>query len=238
MLNRRIKVLVVDDSDLIRDALTKFFENYSVDVISSPDGLDGIKKAVENTPDLIFLDLMMPNLDGIKMLKVIKVIDALKNIPVIVISGNTSKANVLTAIESGADRIIPKPLQKDIIIKNLNEILGDNFLQSTRKAEITEEENKKILSQLVNIFMDHYPIKKRKIEKAVETKNRDLLYALVHEMKGAGGTIGYPVISLSCRDIEKALEIPAPDWGYIKSKCEHIFSVVSKIEDLKTKVES
>ena len=112
MHDKKITILVVDDSDIIRQTLAKYFEDYVVEVVSCLDGLEGIQKALQHIPDLIFLDLMMPNLDGVKMLKVIKVIDDLKNIPVIVISGNTSKANVLLAMESGADKVIPKPLQR------------------------------------------------------------------------------------------------------------------------------
>jgi DNA-binding response OmpR family regulator len=229
MAGKKIKILIVDDSDLIRHTLSKFFEEYAVEVVNCLDGLDGIKKALEHVPNLIFLDLMMPNFDGIKMLQVIKIIDTLKNIPVIVISGNTNKANVLTAIEAGADRVIPKPLQKEFIIKNVNEVLGENFLNNSRRIEITEQENREILSRLLKIFCDHYPIKKRKIEKSLETKNRELLHSLVHELKGEGGTIGYPVISIACSEIEKALEIPITDWDYLKNKCEHIFSIVEKI---------
>ncbi len=237
MPDKKVTILVVDDSDLIRHTLAKFFDDYVVDVVSCLDGLEGIQKALQYIPDLIFLDLMMPNLDGIKMLQVIKVIDALKNIPVIVISGNTSKANVLVAIESGAEKVIPKPLQKEVIINSVNEILGNDFLNHSKTTNLTEKENKEILNHLCRIFMEHYPVKKRKMEKAFETKNKDLLSILIHEMKGAGGTIGYPIISIICNDIEKALEIPVIDWSHIRKKCEQIFTIVDKIEYSKSILE-
>jgi two-component system chemotaxis response regulator CheY len=234
MPDKKVTILVVDDSDLIRHTLTNFFDDYFIEVVNCMDGLEGIQKALKYTPDLIFLDLMMPNFDGVKMLQVIKVIDTLKNIPVIVISGNTSKANVLAATEAGAHRVIPKPLEKEVIINNINEILGVDFLKNAKKINTAEDENKQILNQLLKIFLAHYPLKKQKIERALELKNKDLLYSQVHEMKGAGGTIGYPIISVICNDIEKALEIPAIDWENMKSKCSQIFTIVGKIEDAKT----
>ena len=230
MHDKKFTILLVDDSDIIRDTLAKFFEDYVVEVVSCLDGLEGIQKALQYLPDLIFLDLMMPNLDGVKMLKVIKVIDALKNIPVIVISGNTSKANVLLAIESGADKVIPKPLQKEVIINSVNEILGSDLLNNSKRTNLTDQENREILNHLGKIFLKHYPVKKQKIDKALETKNKELLSDLIHEMKGAGGTIGYPIISVICNDIENALGTPVNDWSYIKTKCEQIFSIVKKIE--------
>jgi CheY-like chemotaxis protein len=234
MIDKKFTILVVDDSDIIRQTLAKFFEDYVVEVISCLDGLEGIQKALHHLPNLIFLDLMMPNLDGVKMLKVIKVIDDLKNIPVIVISGNTSKANVLLAMESGADKVIPKPLQKEVIINSVNEILGSEILSNAKRTNLTEQENKEILNHLCRIFMEHYPLKKQKIDKALVTKNKELLSDLIHEMKGAGGTIGYPIISVICSDIEKSLGVHALDWDLIKTKCEQIFSIVGKIESSKS----
>lgn len=234
MQDKKVTILVVDDSDLIRHTLTKFFDDYVVEVVNCLDGLEGIQKALKYIPDLIFLDLMMPNFDGVKMLQVIKVIDSLKNIPVIVISGNTSKANVLAATEAGAHRVIPKPLEKDVIIKNVNEILGVDFLQKAKKIKNAEDENTEILGYLRKIFLQHYPLKKQKIDKAIEFKNKELLYGMIHEIKGAGGTIGYPIISVICNDIEKALELPVIDWDFVKAKCNQIFTIVGKIEDSKS----
>lgn len=234
MPDKKVTILVVDDSDLIRHTLSNFFNDYIIEVVNCMDGLEGIQKALKYIPDLIFLDLMMPNFDGVKMLQVIKVIDTLKNIPVIVISGNTSKANVLAATEAGAHKVIPKPLEKDVIINSINEILGVDFLKNAKKNNNDEDENKQILNQLRKIFLEHYPLKKQKIEKALELRSKDLLYSQVHEMKGAGGTIGYPIISVICNDIEKALEIHATDWDYIKTKCSQIFTTVGKIESSKT----
>ena len=104
--NQIIKILVVDDSDIIRQSLKTFFRDYNIEVITCHDGLEGIQETIEHKPSLIFLDLMMPNFDGVKMLQVLKVLDDLKTIPVIVISGNTNKRNVITSIEVGGDRVI------------------------------------------------------------------------------------------------------------------------------------
>ena len=121
-------VLIVDDSEVTRHALQSFFLDCNLNVITSIDGLEGVQKALEYKPVIIFLDLLMPNLNGVKMLQLIKVMDELKHIPVVVISGNTNKRNVLAAIEAGAERVISKPLKKEIIIHAVNDILGSEFL--------------------------------------------------------------------------------------------------------------
>lgn len=229
----KIKILVVDDSDIIRYSLKGFFEDYHFDVITCTDGLEGVQKAVEHKPTLIFLDLMMPNLDGVKMLQVIKVMQDLKDIPVIVISGNTNKRNVLAAIEAGADRVISKPLKKEIIIKTIKELLGEDFLRKTKKEEtFTETDNTVILNQLRKFFINSFSIKKEGLNKAISTENKDLLKTIVHEIKGTGGAIGFPELTkLSC-EIEEKLTARRIDWSSINLHCEQIFSIVNDIENL------
>ena len=65
-----IRILVIDDSVLIQKALRSFLEELDIEVITCNNGLEGIQYAIETKPRLIFLDLLMPNLDGIKMLQV------------------------------------------------------------------------------------------------------------------------------------------------------------------------
>jgi len=230
-------ILIVDDSDIIRYSLKSFFSDYNFEVITCLNGLEGIQKSVENKPDLIFLDLMMPNFDGMKMLQVLKVMDNLKLIPVIVISGNTNKTNVLSAIEAGADRVISKPLQKEIIIKNIIDLLGPDFLKKSKKnnAEVNDK-NKELLNHLSKFFLDKFPEKKIKLVDALRKRNKGTMAILIHEIKGAGGTIGYPIISVICYEIEKILDLNVIDWSLIDTKCRQIFSIVEKIEFLKTTV--
>jgi DNA-binding response OmpR family regulator len=199
-------ILIVDDSQIIRSSLESYFSQYNFRIITCSDGLEGIQKAIEVSPDLIFLDLLMPNFDGIKMLQVIKVIDNLKNIPIIVISGNTSKSNVLTAIEAGANTVISKPLQKEILIRKINELLGPEFLEKAKSFQSAEDQqNKEIQQHLLKYFLDNFSKNKLKLINGIEIKDKDMVSHVIHDLKGSGGTIGYPLISIISYEIEKAL---------------------------------
>ncbi|MGE5680008.1 MAG: response regulator [Bacillota bacterium] len=228
----RIRVLVVDDSDVIRHALKTFFEDYNFEVLTCLDGLEGLQKAAEFRPNLIFLDLMMPNFDGLKMLAVLKVLDNLKNIPIIVISANTDRRNVLAAIEGGADRVLSKPLQKEMIIKSVNEILGSETLSKSKKKKvISDGEKSDIQKNLVRFFLNGYPEKKKRIQTALESKNKDLLRIAAHEIRGNGGTIGYQDLSTISGEIEDKIIAGDIDWSFIEAKCEEIFAMVNQIEN-------
>ena len=232
--DNKITVLVVDDSDIIRNSLRNFFSEYNLDVITCLNGLEGIQKAIEHKPCLIILDLLMPNFDGIKMLQVIKVIEDLKRIPVIVISGNTNRSNVLASLEAGADRVISKPLQKDVIIKNINEVLGKEFLLEAKKNNyVPEIDQNEMLTQFRKFFLNSFPMKKNAIASAVSAKNKVRLKSVVHEIKGSGSTIGYPELSKIAGEIEFNIDNLAVDWDVLKLKCEEIFSIVKEIENVK-----
>jgi len=227
----KIKILVVDDSDLIRFSLKNFFSDYNFEVITCTDGLEGIQKAQEHKPSVIFLDLMMPNLDGVKMLQVIKMIDELRRIPVIVISGNTNRTNVLASIEAGADRVMSKPLQKEIIIKNISELLGSDFLQRARKAKtFSNSDFNEIRKKLVGLFLRSFPVKKDTIIESLEKSDKDTLRFIVHEFKGAGSSIGFPQLTVISGIMEDQLSRSNINWEQIKSMCEQIFKIVGEIE--------
>jgi DNA-binding response OmpR family regulator len=231
MNKEQIKILVVDDSDIIRHSLKIFFSDYNFEVITCLDGLEGIQKAIEHKPCLIFLDLMMPNFDGMKMLQVLRVLDDLKSIPVIVISANTDKKNVMAAIEAGANRVISKPLQKELIVKYVNEILGPDFLSRAKNSNaFSDVERNEITFHLISFFLKSFEVKRQGILQSIETKNKDLLKTIVHEIKGTGTTIGYPRLTDLSDDIHSRLSVYDIDWNTIRIRCEQLFAIVAEIE--------
>ena len=227
----KLSVLIVDDSDIIKHSLKSFFEEYGFEVITCNDGLEGIQRAIEYKPRIIFLDLMMPNLNGIKMLQVIKVMNDLKHIPVVVISGNTNKQNVMAAIESGAEKVLSKPLKKEVLVKCVNEVLGEEVLKKMEKDSIiSEEENVELRQQLIKFFLRSFPEKRKAIIESIESQNRELLKVVIHEIKGTGGMIGYPELTVLSSRIMNKLNNPNVDWEFIRFEINELFNVINKIE--------
>lgn len=229
--NEKARILVIDDADVIRNSLKKFLMEYDVDVITCNDGLEGLQKAVETKPQLIFLDLLMPNLDGIRLLRVMKVLDDLKHVPVIIISGHTDKTNVLAAMEAGAEKIVSKPLTKEALVKAINEVLGIHFLQSTKKlAQFSSAEKDLMNKQLKKYFVNGLVQKKDTIIQSISNKNKELLKLIVHELKGSSGTVGFTKISELCRDVELAVLAPNFSWINVNEKCDALLNSLSEIE--------
>ena len=225
-------ILVIDDADVIKKSLRLFLEDFGFTVFTCSDGLEGIKLASEYHPNLIFLDLMMPNLNGIKMLEVKRVIPDIQNIPVIVISANTARSNVVAAAEAGAERVITKPLKKEMIIKYIDEILGGSYFTERRKKSISSADQAEIIAQLKKTFLESFAAKKKSITECLMKKESENFKKYMHELKGSGGTIGEDDISaLAAEVMDKPLN-SASDWAFAEMNFNKI---LQKIEILKTK---
>ena len=227
----KIKVLVVDDYYIICNLLKTYLRDYQIEVITCSNGVEGIKIAYEAKPNLIFLDLLMPDLDGIKMLHVIRSIEQLKKTPVIVISANTNRSNVLNAIEAGADRVISKPLKKEIILRNLNELLGIQFSAPENKSEIQTVEDAELVKQLRQDFLEFFNSRKTEFESALISRSSNSLRKIIHDMKGIGGAIGYPELTEISSEIQDDLLVKETDWEFIKLKCGKIMYIVNEIQN-------
>jgi CheY-like chemotaxis protein len=112
---KRGKILIVDDSRNIRKLLSVVLKNGKHVIIESGDGNDALEKARKEKPDLILLDVIIPGKDGIRVCREIKADRRTKDIPVIVITSDTSHETRQKAISSGAAAFITKPFEpKDI----------------------------------------------------------------------------------------------------------------------------
>ena len=117
------RILIVDDAAfmrmMIRDILTK--NGYEV-VGEAQDGAQAVERFKELKPDLITMDITMPEMDGIAALKEIKKIDG--NAKVIMCSAMGQQAMVIDAIQAGAKDFIVKPFQADRVIEAIKKTLG------------------------------------------------------------------------------------------------------------------
>lgn len=117
------KILLVDDAafmrKMIKDTLSK---NGYTDLYEAVDGADAVEKYSEIKPDLVIMDITMPNMDGIQALQAIKAKDP--GAKVIMCSAMGQEAMVVEAIKEGAMDFIVKPFKPDRILQTVNKILG------------------------------------------------------------------------------------------------------------------
>lgn len=118
------KILVVDDSNILRRIITFNLKAAGFEVIEAVNGKEGLEKIEAEKPDMIFLDIMMPIMDGFTVLKELNKKDFQK--PVVVLTAKGGESDEETAINLGAKKVLTKPFSPKLLVDTVKELLGDN----------------------------------------------------------------------------------------------------------------
>lgn len=118
-------IVAVDDSGLILKLLEKLLgEDYAYSGFSK--GMRALKYLKDAcTPDLIILDIDMPEIDGYEMLDMIRTKDELKEVPVLFLTSNNDKEHVVKAIKAGANDYIVKPIDEKVFMEKVHKLLNE-----------------------------------------------------------------------------------------------------------------
>ena len=116
-----VKVLVIDDSNTIRRSAELFLRQAGYEVILAEDGFDALSKITDYEPQVIFVDIMMPRLDGYQTCALIKQNPRLKSTPVIMLSSKDGVFDRARGRLAGSDRYLTKPFTKEGLIEAVND---------------------------------------------------------------------------------------------------------------------
>ena len=120
---RNTKVLIVDDDLEILNLTRSLMRRRGFDVIEASDGDEAIRQVLENRPDLVILDVMMPGQSGWEVCRSIRETESLKNTGVIMLTGVGERMNEMTSPLYGADGHLDKPFEFDALDKLVTEVL-------------------------------------------------------------------------------------------------------------------
>jgi len=116
-------ILVVEDDPDIIDVLRYNFEREGFRVLSTNAGEKGLQEAFRHKPDLIFLDLMLPGIDGFEICRRLRSADETQSIPVIMITAKSEEADVIVGLELGADDYVTKPFSPRELVSRARAVL-------------------------------------------------------------------------------------------------------------------
>lgn len=114
-----LKIMVIDDSKTIRRSAETLLNNLGCEVITATDGFDALSKIVDHQPDVIFVDIMMPRLDGYQTCALIKHNRTFKSTPVVMLSSKDGLFDKAKGRIVGADEYLTKPFSKEELVESI-----------------------------------------------------------------------------------------------------------------------
>ena len=128
----RSRILVIDDEAAIRDSLKMILEYEGYEVLTAATGEDGIAQAEREAPDLVFLDVKMPGMDGIEVLQRLR--HLVEVTPIVVISGHGTVSTAVEATKLGAFDFIEKPLERERVLVTVRNAVDSRRLRTENRS--------------------------------------------------------------------------------------------------------
>lgn len=118
------KILIADDDVILVEMLRFRLEAAGHEVVSASDGLAALETAAAQRPDLVVLDSMMPVISGPEVLARLKADDALKHIPIVMLTARKSESDIVAALKSGVDEYLTKPFIPQELMVRIDKLLS------------------------------------------------------------------------------------------------------------------
>lgn len=116
-------VLIVDDESMTRDLLRLMLERAGFDISEAEDGLQALLMVAEEVPDVLLLDVMMPNMDGLTVCEKLRAQAETAVLPIILLSARNSPESISEGMKAGATRYLGKPVAYEKLVKTIHEVL-------------------------------------------------------------------------------------------------------------------
>src|SRR3954466_9034896 len=130
-------VLIVDDNPQNVELLQAFLESLPVRIITAGDGLEALRQVAENNPDLVLLDIMMPQMSGFQVCRRLKTDPKTKDIQILMVTALNELGDIEQASECGTDDFVSKPVNKFELLTRVKSLLRVRHLKSELERALT-----------------------------------------------------------------------------------------------------
>ena len=130
------KILVVDDEEDVLELVRYNLDKNGYRIETATTGEKALTKARTKLPDLIILDLMLPDIDGLEVCKKLKSDTKTQNIPIIMLTAKGEEADIVTGLELGADNYVTKPFSPKVLVARVRRILHKTIARDLEKAPV------------------------------------------------------------------------------------------------------
>ena len=164
------RILVIEDETDIREMLSLRLKKEKFSVLEAGEGMTGLKKAQEEQPDLVLLDLMLPFTSGLDILRKLRGNRKTAQVPIIIVSAKGEESDVVVGLELGADDYITKPFNMSVLLARINALL--------RRFQTSEAPPKVVSAGQIEIDTDRFLVTVEGEPVALTRTEFGILYAL------------------------------------------------------------
>ncbi|MEE8046393.1 MAG: response regulator transcription factor [Dehalococcoidia bacterium] len=216
-------VLVVEDDKSVSQLIRLYLAQSGYKVISAEDGLAGLRMALEESPDIVLLDLNLPGMDGIEVCRNVR---NESDVPIIMVTARVEEDDRLTGLDLGADDYVSKPFSPRELVARVNAVLRRSSRDSAKREEIGSEvvagdvaidldrRSATVLGDEIELTPTEFRLLAYFIEGRGRTVSRDQIIENVfgYDFSGYDRTVDTHVSNL-----RKKLEVANPDGQHLKT---------------------
>jgi PAS domain S-box-containing protein len=221
-----IEILIAEDSPTQAEQLRALLEEYDYKVTVARDGRQALDLARQKRPGLIISDILMPELDGYDLCKLIKSDESLKTIPVVLVTTLSDVLDIMRGLECGADNFIRKPYEEQYLIARVDYLLMNHEMRRNQKMQMGMEiylggqkhfitaERQQIVDLLISVYEEavHISEELRASQRNLADSNRALT-GLYHVAQGLNRAVSEQEVCEKA--LEHAMELPGVRAGWI-----------------------
>lgn len=156
-----MKILITDDEEPIRELIKYNVEKAGFETVCAENALEAVQLARTQSPSLVLLDLMLPDMSGLDVCRILKGDESTRSIPIIMVTAKTEEADIVTGLELGADDYITKPFSPKILVARIQSVLRR---AESRNNQPSKTENLKAGPLVVDVLRHEISALGQKIE--------------------------------------------------------------------------
>lgn len=205
-------ILLIDDDDDIRDLLEYNLKKEGFNVISADNGVKGIDLAKKHLPDIILLDVMMPEMDGVEVCENLRSDESTKNIFICFLTARNEDYSQIAGLEAGADDYIAKPIKPRVLISKLKAMLRRGSM-SLNEMDVEESGEKGLIIDRDRyiVIKDgeqiHFPRKEFELLALLSSKPEKVFdrEVILEKVWGEGVVVGDRTIDVHIRKLREKI---------------------------------
>jgi two-component system KDP operon response regulator KdpE len=116
-----VQLLVIDDDSAVTDLLSLLLRSHGFEVVATNNSTEGLTTIRDNSPDVVILDLMMPDMDGWQICKAVR---EFSQVPIIILSALNDPSMIASVLDAGADDYLTKPTPSRVLIAHINRLVN------------------------------------------------------------------------------------------------------------------